>query len=351
LTAAGFAFEARIYENMRVAQMEQVEELEKLCENVDGIFSVGTGSINDICRLAAHRQKKAFAIFATAPSMDGFASDSAPITCHNFKITYPASPPSVIIADTKILAEAPAELKSAGFGDMIGKYIALVDWKIAHLVIGEYYCENVARLTQEALDRIVSLADKVTENNEETAATIMEALVLTGIGMALAKCSRPASGTEHILSHFWEVKKLEQGLLSDYHGKKVGVATILVNGVYREMINHADVSPTAEHSDWDAIIKAYGKNLAEDMIKLNTPTITSEVAPAYLKECWPEICRIVQEGLPSNGKLLQLMKTAGAATTIEEIDVTPELCTLGLQYHPYMRHRISLMRLRPMLQL
>jgi glycerol-1-phosphate dehydrogenase [NAD(P)+] len=96
--------------------MEQVEELEALCEDVDGILSVGSGSLNDICRLAAYRRKKPLAIYATAPSMDGFASNSAPITKNNFKVSYPAVQPQVIIADTAVLAAAPAVLKSVGSG-------------------------------------------------------------------------------------------------------------------------------------------------------------------------------------------------------------------------------------------
>ncbi len=351
LLGSSFTVKQHIYENLRTAEMEQVEVLERLCKDTDGIFSVGSGSLNDICRLAAHRQNKAFAIYATAPSMDGFASNSAPITKNNFKYSYPAAQPSVIIADTKVLAAAPAELKSAGFGDMVGKYIGLADWRISHLLSGEYYCPKIAALSEQAVAKIAALADKVTENNEESAAAIMESLVLTGLCMGFANSVRPASGAEHVLSHFWEIKKLQSGLLSDYHGKKVGVATVLMNKIYTELAQTTHINPALEDIDWDTVKRIYGEGLAEDMTKANSPTVTQGITPEQLKTHWSEIRRIVNEALPENEELLALMKAAGAPVSVSEIGVSDELCALGLEYSAFMRYRLTLLRLRPMLGL
>ena len=136
LTQGGFAVHTLIYDNLRTAHQKDVDRVLSLCGEADGVLSVGTGSLNDICRRAAFLADKPFAIFATAPSMDGFASDTAPITDNNFKVSLPARQPRVVLADTDILAAAPAELKSAGYGDMIAKYIAMADWRIAELTIG-----------------------------------------------------------------------------------------------------------------------------------------------------------------------------------------------------------------------
>ena len=191
----GFDVEYKIYDNLRVSTMAHVNEIENLIKDRDiSVLSVGTGSVNDTCRLASARQDKKLCIFATAPSMDGFASYGAPIVANGFKATYDAKSPEVIIGDTKILANAPTELKSAGFGDMIAKYTGLVDWQISHLLTGEYYCERVAQLTRDAVDELMSMADKVTVNDEYTAGKIFEALLKTGVGMSFAQSSRPASG-------------------------------------------------------------------------------------------------------------------------------------------------------------
>ena len=172
---------------------------EKMSPATDLILGIGSGVINDICKYVSFFAGIKCGIVATAPSMDGFASGTAPIIDGGFKYTMPARQPSVIIADTGILAASPAVLKAAGFGDIIGKFIALVDWRVAHLTVGEYYCENIASLVREALRRICSMADRVCADDSETAGAIMEILVFTGLAMKLAEASRPhrARGASH----------------------------------------------------------------------------------------------------------------------------------------------------------
>ena len=343
-----FRVRLKIYENLREATVEQVEVIKELLEENDGVISVGTGSLNDICRKASKDADKPLCIFATAASMDGFASYGAPLTDGNFKATYDAKSPEVIIADTKILAKAPAELKSAGFGDMIGKYVGLIDWQVSALITGEYYCEKVANLTREATDKIMSLADRITAEDEESAAAVLEALLLTGLGMSFVKNSRPASGTEHIVSHFWECKKLLEGKLSDYHGKKVGVATLLIMKEYGELYKKTCVKAHKEKVDWQDIYMHYGA-LKDEVVKLNTPdTITDGINPEDIEKNWGKIREIIAS-VPTYEEILGAMKRAGCATTCEEIAVSKELEEEGLKYHPYMRRRMSLKRLKNMI--
>ncbi len=350
LKDAGFQVKQLIYEDMKYARVEQVREIEALAADVDGILSVGTGSLNDLCRVAAYEKKKKFCIFATAPSMDGFASDTAPIVENNFKSSWQAAQPMVIIADTAILAKAPAILKSSGFGDMVAKYIGLVDWKVAHLLIDEYYCDRVASITQEAADRIVALADRITESSEEAAGAVMEALVMTGLAMKLAGCSRPASGAEHVVSHYLECHKVIQGIWPDYHGRKVGVATVYCNRLYRNLAESLEtIHCTADQTDWEQVYAHYNPKLHADIKKLNQPTITGLVDPQKLERTWPEMRRIILETLPSNDQLLHLMKTAGAPTTPEEVHVSEAIMADAMRYHPYMRHRLLITRLLPMM--
>lgn len=339
-----FDLQIKLYDNLREATVTQVGVIEKLLENNDGVISVGTGSLNDICRMAAAKTDKPICIFGTAASMDGFASYNAPLTDGNFKITYAAKSPEVVIADTKILASAPAELKSAGFGDMIGKYVGLIDWQVSALVSGEYYCEKIANLTRMATDKIMALADRITACDEESAEAVLEALLLTGIGMSFVKNSRPASGTEHILSHFWECKKLLEGKISDFHGKKVGVATLLIMKKYSEFYKIKSIKAGKEQIDWDDVYSHYGE-LKNEVIKFNTPkTIVDDIDCKYFEECWPKIRQIIAS-VPSYEQILSAMKRAGCAITNKDIAVSNELCLEGLRYHPFMRRRLSLLRL------
>ncbi len=350
LQRSKYEIKFKLYENLTLAEMEQVEELQRQSAGLGGILSVGSGSLNDICRVAAYRQNLDFAIFATAPSMDGFASDTAPIIENRFKLTRQAKQPRVIIGDTRILAAAPAELKAAGFGDMIGKFTALADWKISNILTGEYYCESIAELTREGLKKVTEQADRIGENDEEAAARVMEGLVLSGLAMKLAASSRPASGAEHVLSHFWECKKLVSNIWPEFHGKKVGVASVIISSLYRKLVlENENIEPTADKTDWEAVKAAYGPELEPEMMKMNAPTITDGIAPETIKEKWPEIRKIILETLPEDKELLSLMKKAGAATTPEEVNVSEDLLEQGLKFHPYMRHRVLLTRLIPML--
>ena len=350
LDKAGFNYMIKLYDDLRSADIAQVNEVMSAARDREGILSVGTGSLNDICRYAAFLLGRKFAIFATAPSMDGFASGSAPIIEGGFKTTYPAVEPHVLIADTAVLAAAPAHLKAAGFGDMVAKYIALADWRISALLLGEYYCENIANLTREALKRITALADKVTGCDGETAGAIMEALVFTGVAMKLAGCVRPASGAEHMISHFWEMKKLEAGEISDFHGKKTGVATVYLSRLYHALADIKAIEAQTDHIDFDELGRVFGENFISGVVKMNTPPVTADLIPGVLEQRWSGVCRIVREEVPPPDRLRELMQRAGAATNPDEIGISRELALSGYRYHAYLRHRLTLSRLIPMIK-
>ncbi len=350
LEAHGFEVKKLIYDCMEYARVEQVREVEAAAADCDAILSVGTGSLNDICRVASYRTEKDFCIFATAPSMDGFASDTAPIIENSFKSSWQAKQPRIIIADTEILAAAPDELKSAGFGDMVAKYIGLVDWRIAQLLIGEYYCDRVAALTEDAVKRIVALADRILDKDPEAAGAVMEALVLTGLAMKLARCSRPASGAEHVVSHYWECHKVIDGIWPEYHGKKVGVATVICNRVYRKIAeSHLTVKAQKDPTDWAVVDSKFHERLRGDVKKLNSPTITDLVTPESVEQNWDKIRAIILNTLPSDETLMKLMKAAGAVTEPEDVHVSREFLLDGFRYSAYMRYRLTLLRLLPML--
>lgn len=352
LEAAGFEMKKLVYKNMMYAKIEQVREVEALLDDVDGVIAVGTGSVDDICRVASFNQKKKFAIFATAPSMDGFASDSAPIIENNFKTSVYVEQPMAILADTEILAKAPTELKAAGFGDMVAKYIGIFDWRLSHMLTDEYYCPAVAEITMQGVNKIMALADKVTGEDEEAAGNIMEGLILSGLGMKLAGCSRPASGAEHVVSHYWECYKLARGIWPEFHGKKVGVATVLINRIYHNIADRVpEIDPIPDPTDMEEVKAAFDPSQVDEVVRLNTPAITADIDLARLKRIWPDVRKMINEILPSDEKLMRLMKAAGAVTEPADVHVTPELMEKGLKYHSYMRKRILLTRLLPMMQL
>lgn len=348
LQAGGFQLKTILFDDLRTAEEPDAKKVASESQDCDGILSVGAGSCNDICRRGALLADKEFALFATAPSMDGFASGTSPITENGFKTTRPARQPSIIIGDTSILAAAPGELKAAGFGDLLAKYVALTDWRVSHITTGEYYCPAIAQKTREILAEVTAKCDSIQNQDEQSAGQLMEALVLSGLMMKLADSVRPASGTEHIISHYWEIKEMEQGVLPDYHGKKVGIATLYASRIYHDMIRHTHPIFSEDQTDWDDVYAVYGSHFRSEIEKLNTPTVTSETSPEILAEHWTEICDVVRAELPTPERIKEWLTRAGASVSYKDLSVHKELALEGLKYHPYMRHRMTLMRLLPM---
>ncbi len=345
-----FNISYKIFNNLRVAKMELVYEVEDLVSEKDiGVLSVGTGSINDICRLASARCNKPLCIFATAPSMDGFASYSAPIVNNGFKSSYPAKSPEIIIGDTKILANAPKELKSAGFGDMVAKYVGIIDWKISALLTDELYCDKVAQLTLDAVDELINMADKVTSNDEYTAGKIFEALLKTGIGMSFMQNSRPASGSEHIIAHLMECLELLDNIVPNLHGDDVGVCTLEMLKHYNMLADSNQIITRYENIEWDDVYEFYG-TLQDNIKRLNHPdSIIDGITPEIVKESWPEIVKIIKS-VPSFKKCYIAMKKAGCKTTVENLGKTQKFFDDCVKYSPYMRKRLTLLRLDNMIE-
>jgi len=197
----------------------------------------------------------------------------------------------------------------------------------------------------------VDLADKVTGEDEAAAGSIMEGLVLSGLGMKLARSSRPASGAEHVVSHYWECYKLTRGIWPEFHGKKVGVATVLINRIYHNLADRlVDFDPIPDPSNWEEITAAYDESQLDELYKLNHPSIAETIDINRLKKIWPEVRRLIKEILPTDAEMMKMMKAAGAVTEPEDINVSPELLEKGLKYHSYMRYRVLLTRLMPMMQ-
>lgn len=345
-----FNVETKIYDFLRVAEMKHVEEIEDIIKDRDiSVLSVGTGSVNDPCRLACARRNRKLCIFATAPSMDGFASDSSPIVKDGFKSSYYAKSPEVIIGDTKILAAAPNCLKSAGFGDMVAKYVGLIDWRISNLLTGEYYCERVAALTKNAVDILVGMAHLVTENDEKTAGKIFESLLMTGIAMSFTKNSRPGSGSEHIVAHLIECLQLPFGIIPNYHGEDVGVSTLEVLKFYNGLSEEKKVAGVKENVNWEKVFEVYG-DMADEVKKLNFPeNIIDDVKPERITECWEEIGKIIKD-VPSYEECKTAMIKAGCKITVADIEKEQEYFDLCFRYSPYMRKRLTLLRMRDMIK-
>lgn len=214
-----------------------IETVTRSLDDCDLIVGVGSGVIQDLCKYVSYTSKVPYIIVATAPSMDGYASTGAAMITGGMKVTYPAGLPIAILADTAILANAPIDMLKAGYGDVIGKFSALNDWKLSHLINDEYFCQYIYDMTFQQIETTLKLGAGILKRSEESIQALMEALVVIGILMSFAGSSRPASGSEHHLSHFFEIT----GILtnSDYfsHGIDVAYSTVVTARLRETLLN------------------------------------------------------------------------------------------------------------------
>ncbi|NSB15032.1 sn-glycerol-1-phosphate dehydrogenase [Clostridium beijerinckii] len=199
------------------------------------IVAVGSGSINDICRIISAKTHIPYVIMGTAPSMDGYASTVSPLIIDGAKVTYPGTNPYAIIADSNIMKDAPFEMICAGFGDILGKYTALSDWRLSNTIHDEYFCDTTEKLVRNAMYKCFENIEGAVKRDVKAIEYISEALILSGIAMTLSGNSRPASGAEHHLSHYWEIDKLSRKLEHPLHGNSVGVGTVISAWLYKKL--------------------------------------------------------------------------------------------------------------------
>ena len=291
----------------------------------DLFLAIGSGVINDICKVLSHATGVPNAVVGTAPSMDGYASNSSSMEVNKVKSTLYNHAPSGILLDTEILAQAPMRMLQAGFGDMIAKYIALCEWRISHIVTGEYYCEEIAALMRKALRKIMEASDGIPRRDTDAIASIAEGLVLGGIAMAYAQVSRPASGLEHYFSHMWEMLALERDKPYDLHGIQVGVGTVLTLGLYEDIRKITPDRAKAEahmasfsNEAWEKEIRRIFGKTADEVLKIeetahkNDPAGHRERLEKIIAH-WNEIVKIMDEELADRKLIISRMKEIKAA--------------------------------------
>lgn len=195
--------------------------------NCDIILAVGSGTINDLCRYVSAVAGKEFCTIGTAPSMDGYISAGSALIYNNLKLTFETHPPKAVFFDPDILAKAPKEMIASGVGDLLGKISCLTDWRLSNIVTGEWHCDFISNIVNTAIEKTISARDGIASADSNACATLLEALLLSGVCMEYAGNSRPASGCEHHMSHFWEMRNLLEGKKDAFHGTKVGIGTII----------------------------------------------------------------------------------------------------------------------------
>ena len=282
-------------------------------ENIDLIVGVGSGVIQDLCKYVSFEAKLPYHIVATAPSMDGYASVGSALIIDNVKVTYSCHVPEAILADTNILKDAPMEMIQAGYGDILGKYSCLNDWKLSRVVNGEYFCQFVYDLTMEMVERVKDSGEALRGRDTDAIQNLMEAIIGVGIAMAYVGNSRPASGSEHHLSHYFEVVGLLRNEPYFMHGTDVVYSTYYTQKV-REMLLQLDTVEEHEgesKEEREANLRKIYDSAANEIIALQDRMGWYEInrTPIY-KEKWNEIKEVLSE-VPSCEQIRAYIESVG----------------------------------------
>jgi len=220
------------------ASVDLVEEiLTAYPDEYDGLAAVGSGTVNDLTRAVAHQRDRPYFVLATAASMNGYTSAIVALLENGLKTTRIATPPVAVFADPLMLAEAPADLTLAGLGDLISKPYCGCDWKIASLVKGEYHCEVPDQLLSVPFAQALDVFPWLANGDPDAITELFRLLLVSGLSMAISGTSSPASGAEHLLSHYWDMVRLRDGEPLNLHGAQVGVGSMVIDELYREIFD------------------------------------------------------------------------------------------------------------------
>ena len=340
-------------ENLHANEIAVQKVYECLSVENDVLIALGSGTIHDITRYVAYNKDIPFISVPTAASVDGFVSTVAAMTWKGDKKTFTAVSPIYVVADTDIFKEAPYRLTASGVSDLIGIYIALVDWKISSIVIGEYICNRICNMEIDAVNKLCECVDDLVLGKLEAYEQLMYALILSGLAMQIIGNSRPASGAEHHMSHLWEMEVINKHL-DAYHGEKVSVGLILVMEEYKKIkksIENGRCRVKKYYGLEEDMLKEVFKSreMYDSIMKENTPDPLLNVNKVILQNRLESIAEILEK-LPTLDFVKDTLKRAKAVTTLEEIGLSNDVKQNSIRVSPYVRNRLTLMRISKMLE-
>ena len=290
-----------------------IEKVNESIEGADLIIGIGSGVIQDLCKYVSHFSKIPYMVVATAPSMDGYASTGAAMILKGMKETVSAGLPLAIVADTEILKNAPMEMIKAGYGDIIGKYSALNDWKLSNVVNNEYLCEYIYDTTFDMIEKTLNTAKGLLERDEESVGALTEALIVVGIMMSFATTSRPASGSEHHLSHFFEITGIVKNQPYFPHGIDVAYSTVVTAYLREEILKKElpSVQYSEEKDTLDSKIKELYGSVGDGCIALQERLGTYKRDRLSIYKDNEEKIREILKEMPSAKEINRMLSLVG----------------------------------------
>ncbi len=303
--------------------------------------AVGSGTLNDIVKRAAHECDRPYLTVPTAASVDGYTSFGASITKDGFKQTLSCPAPRAVVADLDVLAAAPAIMTASGYGDLLGKVPAGADWIVADAVGADAIDPHVWDLVQGPLRAATARPAELAAGDRDAVLALVEGLMMSGLAMQVAGSSRPASGAEHYFSHLWELEGLAHGVDGGpppEHGLKVGFGSIAIAAFYERLLRRdlGEIDVDARRAAWpgwaevEATVRATHTTPGLDEAAVEQSRAkyvdADQLAERLtrVRESWPALRDRIAPQLLGADQLREQLRAAGAPTTPAELGLRIE---------------------------
>jgi glycerol-1-phosphate dehydrogenase [NAD(P)+] len=333
------------------------EILLHLDRSIEFLVAVGSGVVTDLTRFVAHQTGRPFVSVATAASMDGYVSVVAPLIHNGLKVNKSAGYPRTLLCDLEIIRQAPYAMTLAGFGDVIGKYIAVADWVLSRIINQEDYCPVCVDLVLQAVAKSIASDEAIRSQTSAGIQSLLEALILAGLTILVIGNTRPVASIEHNMAHYWEMMKLQRRETPPSHGAAVGVATGYALQCYEKFwqtdfnsLNVAQIlrnRPSRSDVEREVVAK-YGPDLGPAIIR-NNPDLYLEGAEQERRiETFLRNQAAIRQQLaflPSWEQLRSVYRSIGAPVDAAEIGIDRELLQNALLYAKDYRKRYSVFNL------
>lgn len=340
------------------AEYSYVEQLQKFLETNDAIpVAVGSGTINDLTKLASHLTNRPYMCVATAASMDGYTAFGASITANGAKQTFNCPAPQACLADIDIISKAPAEMTASGYADLFAKITAGADWILADSLAVEGIDPTAWSIVQGGLHDALSDPEGIKAGDPKAISQLVEGLMLGGFAMQWAKSSRPASGAEHQFSHLWNMENHLNNGEHVSHGFQVSIGTLAITALYDRILKtpldqltiteSLNQWPSAEDSDAQALRIFEGTDFPEIGLQETKakyiPREKLEDQLGILKNNWTEIREKISEQLVPYEEARRRLQLVGAPTEPEHIGISRERLRETFIRAQFIRRRFTVL--------
>lgn len=341
------------------AEYSYVERLVKALQMHDAIpVAVGGGTINDLTKLASYMAGRPYMVVCTAASMDGYTSFGASITRNGHKDTIPCPAPRAVLADIDVIAAAPWQLNAAGYADLNAKVTCGADWILADFMGIEPIDPVAWDVAHCGLPSAMANPEGIRHGDPDAVEPMVKALLASGFAMQKCRSSRPASGAEHIFSHYWHMRHLTApDGRAPSHGFQVAIGTLAVLALYhralQDDLSTLDVDacveawPTIEEMERRAAEAfAHTPFVEKAVVETTAKYISRDILRAqltHLRQGWPQLRQRLADYLAPWHEVRDRLAAVGAPTTPAEIGLTYEMLRDTFQNALYIRRRYTIL--------